>query len=323
MRVVSYLASLPRKEEYTAESLQRATDKLNTLRFFAEGVRAQGDHGVVVDAMQYQPSDVAVILGWVHEHGKTAPHLSFRNMIVEGQRASGGRTVIADSNLFLYKNTTNPGYWLRYSYDGIFPTTGEYCDTEIDPKKWPAVQHHLNVSLRPWRTQGDHILMCLQRDGGWSMAGQDVVSWAIDVIQELRRYTRRMIRIRTHPGDKRAKKYSDRIIKLCIGRKLGPVSLSDGHSSLEHDLKNCWAMVNHNSSPGVAAAIEGIPVFLTDPIRSQAQQVANTNLSLIENPIMPDRQQWIERISQFHWSHDDLRNGNCWRHMKKWALRND
>jgi hypothetical protein len=70
--------------------------------------------------MEYQPCDVAVILGWVHEHGKTASHLQFRKMILEQHAARGGRTVVADSNLFLYKNTDNPEYWLRYSFDGIF-----------------------------------------------------------------------------------------------------------------------------------------------------------------------------------------------------------
>lgn len=321
MKVISYTATLPKKEEYTPESLRKAMDKSNTLRYFAEGVNAAGDEGVVIEDMTYQTCDVAVILGWVHEHGKTAKHLQFRQTILNEQNVQNRRTIIADSNLFLYKNTDNPGYWLRYSFDGIFPNTGEYCDSQIDLTRWPLIQKHLGVSMQPWRENGDHILLCLQRDGGWSMAGQDVVDWAMNTIQELRKYTRRPIRIRTHPGDKRAKKYSDRIIKLCQGRRLNPVSLSSSAASLDDDFKNCWAVVNHNSSPGVAAAIEGIPVFVTDPIRSQAQDVANTDLSKIESPTLMDRDHWINRISQFHWSHEELRSGACWQHMKRWATK--
>jgi hypothetical protein len=227
MKVVSYLATLPRKLQYTSEqSLQAATDKLNTLKFFIQGVQACGDEGVIVDDANYQPSDVAVILGWVHEHGKTAPHLQLRQQILDGQRVYNGRTVIADSNLFLYKNTTNPGYWLRYSFDGIFPNTGEYCDTAPDPARWSAVQQNLNIQLKPWRTQGNHILLCLQRDGGWSMGGVEVLDWAMKIILQLRRYTKRTIRIRAHPGDKRAAKYCERLIKLCVGRRLLNVELS-------------------------------------------------------------------------------------------------
>ena len=321
MRVISYTATLPKKEQYTPESLKNATDKLNTLTYFAQGVNAYGDQGIVESNMTYQPSEVAVILGWVHEHGKTAAHLQFRQEILDGQRAAGGRTVIADSNLFLYKNKENPGYWLRYSYDGIFANTGEYCDQTPNPNRWARIQEHYHLQLQPWRQSGNHILLCLQRDGGWSMAGWDVVDWAIKTIVEIRKYSDRPIRIRPHPGDKRASKYCDRLIKLCQGRRLTQIEVSNPASSLMQDFVNCWTVVNHNSSPGVAAAIEGIPIFLTDPERSQARDVATLSLNRIENPFMPDREAWSQRISQFHWSHNDLRTGVCWAHMKRWAKK--
>ena len=319
MKVVSYTATLPKKEKYTPESLLKAQDKSNTLRYFAQGVSKYGDEGIVEDSAVYQPSPVAVILGWVHEQGKTSAHLQLRQEILTGQQKSNNRTIIADSNLFLYKNTNNPGYWLRYSYDGIFPNTGEYCNQDPDPKRWEIIQQHLGVRLADWRTKGDHILLCLQRDGGWSMAGWDVLDWAIKTITEIRKYSDRPIRVRSHPGDKRAIKYCERLLKLCIGRKLLNVQLSGANSSLMHDFKNCWAVVSHNSSPGVAAAIEGVPVFVTDPDRSQAKDVACSEIFRIESPTTPDRQQWIQSIAQFHWSHEELKSGVCWGHMKKWA----
>ena len=321
MRVISYTATLPKKEQYTVESLRNATDKVNTLAYFAQGVNARGDQGIVENNMHYQPSEVAVILGWVHEHGKTAAHLQFRQEILDGQRATGGRTIIADSNLFLYKNKENLGYWLRYSYDGIFANTGEYCNQTPDPARWNLIQQHYGLSLKPWRESGNHILLCLQRDGGWSMGGWDVIDWALKTIIDIRKYSDRPIRIRPHPGDKRAVKYCDRLLKLCQGRRLVNIEISNTANGLTQDFDNCWAIVNHNSSPGVAAAIEGIPVFLTDPERSQARDVANTGINQIENPNMPDREQWIQRISQFHWSHQELQNGTCWEHMKYWAKK--
>ena len=321
MKVISYTATLPKKEQYTPESLKNSTDKVNTLKYFVQGVNSSGDQGIIETDMTYQPSDVAVILGWVHEHGKTAAHLQFRQQILDGQRASGGRTVIADSNLFLYRNKSNPGYWLRYSYDGIFSTTGEYCDQTPDPDRWVTIQAQCGVQLQPWRQSGNHILLCLQRDGGWSMAGWDVVDWALKTIIELRKYSDRPIRIRSHPGDKRAVKYCDRLLKLCQGRRLANIEFSRADTSLTQDFVNCWAVVNHNSSPGVAAVIEGIPVILTDADRSQARDVATVGINRIENPALPDRQAWVERISQFHWSHAELQSGACWAHMKKWAKK--
>lgn len=321
MKIISYTATLPQKEKHTEESKRNATDKLNTLRFFAQGVNAIGDEGIIEVDQCYQPSDVAVILGWVHEHGKTAAHLQFRQEILDGQRVAGGRTVIADSNLFLYKNRVNPGYWLRYSYDGIFANTGEYCDHDPDPERWNRVQNSCGVQLQPWRQTGNHVLLCLQRDGGWSMAGWDVLDWALKNIIEIRKYSDRPIRIRPHPGDKKAKKYCDRLLKLCQGRRINHVALSAEGTSLVEDFVNCWVVVNHNSSPGVAAVLEGIPVILTDPVRSQVHDVATTGINRIENPLMPDREAWAQRISQFHWSHEELRSGACWAHMREWATK--
>jgi hypothetical protein len=317
IKVVSYLATLPRAK--TPESVAKNTSKANTLKYYAEGATMAGDHGIVTESTQWQPADVAVILGWVHEHGKTSAHLEFRREILEKQQQHGGRTVVADSNLFLYRNTSNPGYWLRYSYDGIFPNTGEYCDSQPSPDRWNLIQEQLGVSLKPYRDNGNHVLMCLQRDGGWSMRGFNVVDWALEKIIAIRKHSDRVIRIRPHPGDRRAVKYMSRLVKLCQGRRIANVEISRSDASLVQDLQNCWCVVNHNSSPAVGAVIEGIPVFVTDPVRSQCQEVANRDLTLIENPVMLDRTAWAQRISQFHWSHADLRSGACWTHMRKWA----
>jgi hypothetical protein len=94
------------------------------------------------------------------------------------------------------------------------------------------------------------------------------------------------------------------------------VRLSTNENIID-DLRNCWAAVNYNSSPVVGAAIEGVPIFVCNPEKSQSREIANTDLSQIENPLLPNRQQWVERLSMFHWNFDELRSGECWRHMRK------
>ena len=78
-------------------------------------------------------------------------------------------------------------------------------------------------------------------------------------------------------------------------------------------------MVNHNSSPTVGSAIEGYPIFVTDPGRSQSTEVANTDLKLLENPAMPNRQAWVERIAMSHWSQTEIMSGEAWRHMRTYV----
>lgn len=317
MKLISYIATLPGKLLNGPHATDR---KFLTLTTFPLGVNAIGDVGSIETRMQYRPSDVAFMLGWVHEHGKQSPHLLFRKEIVDQQRTNNGRTIVADSNLFLYKNTKNPHYYLRYSYDGVFPDTGEYCDADPDPVRWQKIKQDIGLELQPWRTKGDHVLLCLQRNGGWSMDGVDVVDWAVETIMTLRQHTSRPIRIRPHPGDKRAQQHCQRIIDLCAISRIDQISLGMSGAGLIDDLRDCWAMVNHNSSPTIGAAIEGIPVFVTDPKRSQSADIANTDLSMIEHPDMPDRQHWVERLAQFHWSHEEIADGTAWTHMKKWAI---
>lgn len=284
-------------------------EKTDLLLYFAEGARAVGDKVIDVRDYSVQPADVAVIQGWVTDGSKSSHHLSLRDNVIKQQLAAGKYVVAVDSNVFLYANPSNPLHYLRYSFNGIFPNTGIYCDTMPNPMRWQKISRAMNITIKPYRTEGNHILLCLQRNGGWSMGKLTVVDWARQTIAQLRQYTDRPIVVRCHPGDKKAGSYVHNI----RGKN---VSLSTNANLLD-DLKNCWAAVNHNSSAVVGAVIEGVPIFITDSVRSQCQGVANTNLARIEQPLLPDRQVWAERLSMSHWNFSELVTGECWHHMRQ------
>ena len=62
-----------------------------------------------------------------------------------------------------------------------------------------------------------------------------------------------------------------------------------------------------------------LPVFLTDSTRSQAKDVAHTNFADLENITHFDRQPWIEKMAQMHWTLDELKDGTAWKHLRQWA----
>lgn len=303
----------------TVPANNKNLEKPLILKNFSEGVLKNNDQLIDVKDNKYHLADVGVIQGWVHSGSKTSNHLELRNRVVKEQLKHNRYVLAVDSNLFLYKNTANPLHYLRYSFNGVFPNTGIYFDSTVDPSRWQRVSKDLNLTLKDYRTTGNHILLCLQRNGGWSMDGYDVQNWTIDTINKLRKYTDRTIIIRGHPGDSNAKKYLDPKNPECRIKGFKNVIFSEFGRSLEQDLQNCWAVVNHNSSPVVGAAIEGYPVFVSDPTRSQCKDIANTDLSLIENPLLPNRQQWVERLSMFHWSFADLKSGEAWNHMRTYC----
>jgi hypothetical protein len=259
----------------------------------------------------WEASDLAVMQGWVHANSGRTPHLMFRRQIIDNQKRIGKHTLAIDSNLFLYKDPGNTKTYLRFSLNDVFPTTGTYFTDIIDPRRWQKLKQDIGFDLQPWRGTGEHILVCLQRNGGWSMDGLDVMQWCIQTIKDIKKYTDRPIVVRAHPGDKKSKNY----LKLNVPN----VTISD-KPSIVNDLKNAWATVVYNSSPAVASAIEGVPVFVTDPNPqiSQAYDVANTDLSLIESPILLDRQPWVEKLAMSHYNFDDLKSGAAWNVIKEY-----
>jgi hypothetical protein len=309
MKVVVYHRSIPNAKN---------REKVDLLRYFSQGVAAAGDQVVDEQGYTYHSVDVGVIQGWLAKQVNSSAHQQLRQTVINCQLASNKQVVTADSNLFLYSVPGNPGHYLRYSFNGVFPKTGNYCDSQIDPTRWQKISKDHNIALKSYRTNGNHILLCLQRNGGWSMGSYDILDWTANVILELRKYTDRPIVIRPHPGDKSARVH---IGEFHNNKLLTNVTVSHAGSDLRNDLKDCWAVINHNSSPVVGAAIEGYPIFVTDYTKSQCREIANTDLSQIETPVLFDRQNWVERISMFHWNFEELKSGECWQHMRQYIRK--
>ena len=309
MKVVSYNKVIPAKNTNK--------EKNAIIEKFIQGVRKSGrDIGIVNNTFQYEDCDVAVIQGWQHSIGKHAPHLRLRQDIIDTQLSTNRKVIVADSNLFLYANPSNtPHHYLRYSINGVFPTTGEYCDDIIDTKRWDQIKKDCNISVNPVVKKGRHILLCCQRNGGWSMGSYDVITWIMNTVTQIRKHSDRPIVIRAHPGDKKAIKYMDK----SLFRRLPGVTLSAFDRPLHQDLYKCWAVVNHNSSSIVGPIIQGYHSFITDSTKSQCADVSHIGFEHIENPMKFDRQAWLRRISMFHWKFSELEDGTCWNHMRDYC----
>jgi len=305
MKFVAYLAGCP--------SGPKNQHKHKILWDFVQGVNTQGDQGILHQTRELIDSDVAFIQGWVHQNSGTTPHLMLRKSVIQHQHAKRNKLLVADSNLFNYIDGNAVKDYIRYSFDGVFPTTGNYFDSidyEIDPVRWEKIFKNKGITLKPWSKKGDHILICTQRNGGWSMKGLDVPTWLERTVNEIRQYTDRPIIVRGHPGDRYHRQYIDR----------NKYTLSSS-PLITHDFKNCHAVITYNSSPAVAAAIEGIPVYVTDPdVKvSQASAVANTSLSTIEKPATFEREEWLQKLAMSHWNSLEIKTGEAWRHIRRFV----
>lgn len=301
MKLAVYLSAVPAKTKNQS--------KRHLLSAFATGVQAVGDEVQLVDNINLiAEADIAVIQGWIGM--KQAPHLQQRRRVIETQSRHGRRTLVIDSNLFGFLQPDDRDRYLRYSLDGVFPTTGYYFGRDIDPARWQEIKQAYQFQERPWRSSGDRVLVCLQRDGGWSMDGLLIMDWLADIISRIRAVTSRAIVIRPHPG-------SLRVIEPI--RQRWPELEISTLPFITQDLDRAWCTITYNSSPGVASLLWGVPAFVTDPDahRSQAMPVAATDLSLIERPCRGDRTELYHRLAQCHFATGDLISGRAWRFMRE------
>ena len=306
--VKSYLSSLP--------ASINGTEKINALTYFVEGASKLGDTAEVTKSQTYELCDVGAIIGNAFDSNPSKvnlAHYKVRKMVMDTQTQLRKYWLSVDSNVFIYKDKLNPHRYLRYSFNGVFPATGIYCNDTPGEENWNNIKRDYNMDLKPWRKNGNHILITLQRPMGWSMRGYNLMQWLEETFTKIRQYSDRPIIIRWHPGDWKSYPNYASILK----KYNATVSPQEKH--ITEDLVNCWALVCHNSTPSAVAPIEGIPAFITDdPSYSQGGDVANTNFSLLENPLLLDREQWIKKLAQCHWSFADLRSGRCWAHMRQW-----
>ena len=129
--IKSYLSSLPLHIN--------GEEKINALTYFAEGAAKCGDNAEVTNSQTYIPCDVGVIIGNAFESNPskiTLPHYKVRKMVMETQKRRGSYWLSIDSNVFIYKDRSNPRKYLRYSFNGVFPATGIYCNDNPGEENW-------------------------------------------------------------------------------------------------------------------------------------------------------------------------------------------
>ena len=139
----------------------------------------------------------------------------------------------------------------------------------------------------------------------------DQEKWLDIALAKIRQHSGRPIMIRLHPGDGSRFKQIEKIQK-----KYGTTIAISTHDNIQDALGNCWCTVGINSTPNVVALIEGIPGYIEDPKHSWAKDVAFTDIAQIENPPLPDRTEWINKIANIHWSNDEVKSGKLWAMIK-------
>jgi hypothetical protein len=285
----------------SVSNLTRFPNKKELMDNFAHGVTINNDKVIGYhnkDNIESYPIDAGFILGYTLEQ-------NYRKHVITILERADIPRIYVDSNILNYSTTSHE--WHRYSLNSVYPSTGTYIYDEVDKTKWDRFSKYHNVSLKPWRTNGNHILILCQRSNGWNLFGVNQDRWLNKTITKIRKHSDRPIIIRMHPGDRGRFDFSNRIVQE-YGSK---VTISQSPNIVQ-DLHDCWCTVGYNSTPNVVSLIEGIPNIITDPDNCWGKDISGVKLNRIEKPHMPDREEWIHIIANIHWSNEEVRSGKLW-----------
>lgn len=161
-----------------------------------------------------------------------------------------------------------------------------------------------DLTLAPWRSSGNVILICGQH--GKSQLWSDmppVAEWVSQTIDSIRMHTDMSIVVRPHPRYPLPK-----LQTLHTGISIqNPNHIKTTYDDYDLSFNNLHALVCWSSTPAALAVVNGIPVF-TGP-DSIAYPVANKDLSSIANPLTPDRSDWFTDFTRSEYTLQELEDG--------------
>jgi hypothetical protein len=164
----------------------------------------------------------------------------------------------------------------------------------------------LNLSCKPWRRHGDYVLICGQHDKSlqWN-AMPRMSSWVIDIIEQVQRFTTRPILFRPHP---RCPLHDIEHQFKNVFRQ-NPNKMLNSYDDYDLSFAQAHAVISHSSNPGPQAILAGVPAFVSTS--SLAYEAANDIdfLHDIEEPIMPDRQQWLNDYAYTEYTIEEIAQG--------------
>lgn len=136
------------------------------------------------------------------------------------------------------------------------------------------------LEVSPWRKGGSHILVAMPTPTYSRF--HEIDGWTRKTCTELAKYT-------------------DRKIILRDKESVRPLSA---------DLADAHCLVAHGSNAANEAIVLGCPVFVDQTCA--AALVGLTDLSQIEKPIYPDREQWLNNLAYSQFNEAELIDGTLW-----------
>ena len=301
------------------------------LQYIAEGVKAVGDNPIMVNETmvgEWRPNEMepTAPIGCMFGYGgsKQMHHTKGRRRdLVERAKKKGIYIITFDGGLLSsFGNvSTSPDHHFRVSlYTPM--NDGDFLSDNSPSDRWEWMVKKFNVKYEAWRKSNkeDPILFGLQPSDNWSMNELDPIEWFNGVYKKLRPITNRKFIVRPHPNhvaniDARRKELPNDVEIQFTQKHFAGDEKKHYRLNFQEALNNCHAFVTNNSTASVDSCVRGIPTFVTSDL-AICWPVANKDLSKIENPEFPDRDQWVYDLGYKQWTEKEVRDGTVFKRFK-------
>lgn len=241
----------------------------------ADGLARHGLAPVRRAAGDWAPCDVAIV--WAHRDAD----------LHAMQRAAGAHYLVMERGHI--GDLAMRRAWTSLGFDGL---NGRATRPDLaDPDRF---ERHFGHLLRPWRAEGDYLLLMGQVPGDAAVAGTDIERWYAETAERIALTAGLPVVYRPHP-------------------MAGPVRDVPGTLRLEGRLDGALdgaaAVATWNSNSAVDAVLAGVPTWACDA-GSMAWAVAGHDLAQL--PPRPDRSEWAARLAWCQWTLGEMADGTAW-----------
>lgn len=207
------------------------------------------------------------------------------------------RALFAPYRQFVYADL---GFWQRdrfhrLSVNGWSPAG--YVRAGLPVERFAA----LGLEVKPWRATGREIVIAGSTAKAAADHGMGYMEWERRTAARLAGCGRPIV-YRPKPNDRGARPIEG------IAFDTRPIGEA---------LATAWAWVTHHSNSAIDALLAGVPAHC----ETGAGAAFSVPLDEIaEPPLMEGRGQFLADVAWLQWTHDEMRSGACWAHLKERGL---
>jgi len=164
----------------------------------------------------------------------------------------------------------------------------------------------LGLELKSWTYNGHNILICGQhtKSEQWAYMPHPI-DWLKSSIDSIKQHTDKPIVFRPHPRDWHwAANFKYKNVRVRIPN-LVPGTYDD--FDFDQDLQNAWVVYNPSSNTGIQSVMNGVPAFVH--LDSLAASVGNLEFCLLDRPLRPEREEWLEWLAHSEWTLEEIAEG--------------